>query len=226
VFPVNTSRLSLSVHEPAQRSTVETGHLITIEPVIDSARGDACYLQLIQKLSAVKARLTRTAVIAFTASNPGDGVSFVVRSLARELARATGERVLRAPATVLSEGVFTVSLRGANSASQEHGAVYTLKETSPAPKSWEARLLAENINESRRHFGWVLVDAPSLRQSELALALAPHTDGVVLVVAADGTRRAEIAWAQRSIALSSAPLLGCVLNKRTYPVPEFLYQRL
>src|SRR5438309_947382 len=104
-------------------------------------------------------------------------VAALVRLTPTCLSVIAAPTMMRAPATVLSEGVFTVSLRGANSASQEHGAVYTLKETSPAPKGWEARLLAENINESRRHFGWVLVDAPSLRQSELALALAPHTDG-------------------------------------------------
>jgi hypothetical protein len=220
-----TALRGVEVHEQVQRSGSETSRLITVEPV-DPKPGAPCYMQLIQRLSAVRTSLSDTAVIEFTAANRGDGVTFVVKSLAKELARATGERVLLVPGTILGEGICPVSLRGSASTATEHGAVYTVKESSPAPKVWEARLLAENINEARRHFGWVLVDGPSLQESDLSLALAPYTDGVVFVVAADKTKRAEIARAQRSIELSSAALLGFVLNKRTYPVPNLLYQRL
>jgi hypothetical protein len=185
-----------------------------------------CYLQLIQKLSALRAALSGTGVFAFTAANPGDGVSFVVQSLARELAVATGERVLYAPAAMLGEAPCTVALSEAECAAPEQAAVYAVRESSPARNNWEARLAGENLNQIRRHFGWVLVDCPSLRESDRALALAPHTDGVVFVVAADQTKRAEIARAQKSFAISSGSLLGFVLNKRTYPVPDFLYQRL
>ena len=41
-----------------------------------------------------------------------------------------------------------------------------------------------------------------------------------------GRMRLAITGAQRSIELSLGTLLGLVLNKRTYPVPDFLYQRL
>jgi Mrp family chromosome partitioning ATPase len=211
---------SIEVHEHLHRPSVETGHLVTVEPFVDGSRAVPCYLQLIQRLSAVRASLSGTGVFA------GDGVSFVVKSLARELARASGERVLRAPATILGESPCILAPSGAESGTPEHGAVYALEQSGPAPKNWAARRVAENLNETRRHFGWVLIDCPSLRESEVALALAPHTDGVVFVVAADQTKRAEITRAQKSIELSSGALLGCVLNKRTYPVPDFLYQRL
>jgi len=221
-----TALRGLELHEHAHRTAVETGHLFTVEPVVDGAPGVPYYLHLIQKLSAVRAALSGAGVFAFTAANAGDGVSFVVKSLARELARASGERVLLAPAAILGEGLCTVAPSGAETAAQEHGAVYAVKRSGPVPKSWEAGRLAGNLNETRRHFGWVLIDCPSLRESDFALGVAPHTDGVVLVVAADQTKRAEIARARRSIELSSGALLGFVLNKRTYPVPDFLYQRL
>jgi len=205
---IRTARAGLSVHagiprrmevrEQALRPSIETGHLVTVDPGLGANAGAPCYLQLVQKLLAIRAGLPGSGVFAFTAANPGDGVSFVVKSLARELAAASGEQ----------------------------GAVYTVKESSPASKNWGARLLAGSVDEIRRQFGWVLVDCPSLRESDLALALAPHTDGVVFVVAADRTKRAEIVRAQKSLATSSAALLGFVLNKRTYPVPDFLYHRL
>jgi hypothetical protein len=229
-------RLSLSVHPGALRSieghehshrpSIETGRLITVEPTVDSTHGVPYYLQLIQKLSAVRASLSGTGVFAFTAANKGDGVSSVVKALARELASASGERVLRAPATILEDSPCTLALSGVESATSEHGAVYAVEQSGPESKNRAARRLAGNLDETRRHFGWVLIDCPSLRESELALALAPHTDGVLLVVAADQTKRPEIARAQKSIELSSGALLGCILNKRTYPVPDFLYHRL
>jgi hypothetical protein len=227
VSPLRISRARRTSIDPPR---VETGHLIAAAPV-EITQGSRiaatpCYLQLIQKLSAVRAALSGAGVFAFTAANPCDGVSYVVRSLARELAAASGERVLHAPASILGEGPCTVALHGAESSAAQQPTVYAVKESSPARKDWEARLVVDNLNEIRSHFGWVLIDCPSLRQSDLALALTPHMDGVVLVVAADETKRADIARARKSFAIYAGALLGFVLNKRTYPVPDFLYQRL
>jgi len=51
-------------------------------------------------------------------------------------------------------------------------------------------------------------------------------DGVAVVVAAGQTRRDEILNAQRTIEQAGGKFLGFVLNKRRYPVPEWLYRRL
>src|SRR5690349_6036780 len=99
---IRTARAGLSVHpgmprrievrEQALRPSIETGHLVTVDPDLSANPRAPHYLQLIQKLLEVRAGLPGSGVFAFTAANPGDGVSFVVKSLARELAAATGEQ--------------------------------------------------------------------------------------------------------------------------------------
>jgi hypothetical protein len=223
---LNTSRYSLSVQAGDYRACVETGRVITVEPSQGPAPETAHYLQLIQTLSSARANVSGAGVFLFTAANRGDGVSFIVKSLAAELARASGERVLHVPAAVLGEEPFMVSLPAGHSAVPAQGEVFAIRQATPRTQNCEARHFSGNINETRRHFGWVLIDCPSLGESDFALALAPQIDGVVFVVAADQTKRADIARAQRSIQRSSGSLLGFVLNKRTYPVPDFLYRRL
>ena len=56
--------------------------------------------------------------------------------------------------------------------------------------------------------------------------LSSNVDGVAVVVEAGQTRREEILNAQRTIENAGGKFLGFVLNKRRYPVPEWLYKRL
>ena len=56
--------------------------------------------------------------------------------------------------------------------------------------------------------------------------LANSVDGVVVVVDAGESRNDEIINAQRTIESAGGKFLGFVLNKRRYPVPEWLYKRL
>jgi Mrp family chromosome partitioning ATPase len=51
-------------------------------------------------------------------------------------------------------------------------------------------------------------------------------DAVVLVVKHGGTRREVVKRAKETIERSGGKILGVVLNKRKFPIPEFLYKRL
>jgi len=65
-----------------------------------------------------------------------------------------------------------------------------------------------------------------LKVSAEAAALAANVDGVVVVVEAGRTRRDEIQNARRTLEMARGNFLGFILNKRSYPVPEWLYKRL
>jgi Mrp family chromosome partitioning ATPase len=88
------------------------------------------------------------------------------------------------------------------------------------------KLHREVLDLLRTRFGYVLVDCPSLRASAAALPMAGLSDGALLVVGAGEARRDQVEQAQRLLEGASCQLLGLILNKRTYPVPRFLYQRL
>src|SRR5262245_42473012 len=75
-------------------------------------------------------------------------------------------------------------------------------------------------------FDNILIDCRSLKSSTDAAVLAGSVDGVVIVVDAGDSRNDEILNAQRTIETAGGKFLGFVLNKRRYPVPEWLYRRL
>lgn len=62
--------------------------------------------------------------------------------------------------------------------------------------------------------------------SWLTASIGQNCDGLVLVVAAERTRRVVAAQIKDQLAKARVPLLGSVLAGRRFPVPRGLYQRL
>jgi Mrp family chromosome partitioning ATPase len=88
-----------------------------------------------------------------------------------------------------------------------------------------ARLKAR-LAELRAEFDHVLIDVPPLNKYGDAIGLGQFTDGVVLVLEANSTRREAARKVTESLRVTNIPILAAVLNKRTYPIPEILYQKL
>jgi len=82
------------------------------------------------------------------------------------------------------------------------------------------------LSDLRKEFDHVLVDAPPLSQYADAITLGQLADGVVLVVEANSTRRGAALNATQNLRAAQIQVLGAILNKRTYPIPESLYQKL
>jgi Mrp family chromosome partitioning ATPase len=72
----------------------------------------------------------------------------------------------------------------------------------------------------------VLVDCPSMGESTIAARIASISDGVVLIVDAGKTRWQVIKNQIREIQANRGSVLGVVLNKRKFYIPEFIYKRL
>jgi polysaccharide biosynthesis transport protein len=90
-----------------------------------------------------------------------------------------------------------------------------------APTKFESRF-AEICSE----FTYVLVDAPPINESAESLAFCRMADGVILVLEADNTRREAARRAKEMMEASNIRLLGAVLNKRTFPIPQAIYSRV
>ena len=82
------------------------------------------------------------------------------------------------------------------------------------------------VDALRVSFDNILIDCGSVKNSTDAALLGSSVDGVVIVVNAGESRRDEIINSQRMIETAGGKFLGFVLNKRRYPVPEWLYRRL
>jgi len=86
--------------------------------------------------------------------------------------------------------------------------------------------LRSSLREVRKEFAYVLIDAEPVGQQADAAALGQATDGVVLVLEANATRRVAALSAKEALEAAGVRLLGTVLNNRTFPIPEKLYRKL
>jgi capsular exopolysaccharide synthesis family protein len=82
------------------------------------------------------------------------------------------------------------------------------------------------FEELRKGFDYVVIDAPPLIRYADAIALGHLTDGFVLILEANSTRREAALKVTENLRAAQIPLLGAVLNKRTFPIPDSLYRRL
>lgn len=82
------------------------------------------------------------------------------------------------------------------------------------------------LTDLRSTFDYVLIDAPAELLTSGALMLAHQSDGAVLVIEAEETRREMARHAVEELTSSGVRILGTVLNNRRFPIPQRLYQAL
>ena len=86
--------------------------------------------------------------------------------------------------------------------------------------------LAGDLEKFRQKYRYILIDCPSLRETQDAVRLAPLADGIILVVEANRTQTEQLLYAERTIESAKGKILGYVLNKRTYVVPDWLSRKM
>lgn len=86
--------------------------------------------------------------------------------------------------------------------------------------------LRDRLAELREEFDYLLMNTPPLNAFGDGMVLGRMVDGVVLVLGADTTRREAAVRVTEGLRNSRIPILGAVLNNRTFPIPAALYKRL
>jgi capsular exopolysaccharide synthesis family protein len=89
-----------------------------------------------------------------------------------------------------------------------------------------SEVMKARVAELRSEFDYVLIDSPPLNTYSDGVAVAQLADGLVLVLEANSTRRETAARVTENLRAAGIKILGAALNKRTFPIPEFLYDRL
>jgi hypothetical protein len=193
-------------------------------------------------------KLHQGAVLAFTSAAPQEGVSHVTQSFAVELARHSERRTLiisaarlqslrvadfiRMPDCCTRTNIENLWVLRTKKQGKVNGNGNSNGNGSHPPQNKITRLEDESefgldrIEALRLTFPNILIDCRSLKVSSEAAVLASTVDGIVVVVEAGRTRRDEIQNAKRTIEMAKGNFLGFILNKRRYPVPEWLYKRL
>ena len=82
------------------------------------------------------------------------------------------------------------------------------------------------MQKLRERFDLTIFDSSSILDNPESLLLASRMDGVVLVVQAGKTRWEVAKSARRDLETASVNVLGAILNKQQFVIPQAIYKRL
>ncbi len=202
------------------------------------------YLQVFLNGIQKKNQRVKSFVVLFTSYLPEEGVSYVTQSFGLELSRRTGKRTLIADAERLaqidvmkygevSHYCFQTDVQNLWSLPAAEVADDEIFEPDESDEmylqnygSTPLEIMVNNLQTLRYAFDYILLDCPALSDSDDVTFLVPETDGVMIVVEANQTKREQIQNAQQMIENAEGNLLGFILNKRQYTVPGWIYNRL
>lgn len=86
--------------------------------------------------------------------------------------------------------------------------------------------MRHRMAELRAEFDYIVMDVAPASNSNHAAVLGSWCDGVALVLKANSSTRKSARQAIQDFEASQTHVLGAVLNQRTFPIPESLYNRL
>lgn len=184
-------------------------------------------------------------VVMFAAIDSGNGCSHVCAQAAEVLANNVAGSVclvdanLRAPA--LPEFFGVTNHHGLADSLRNTGGIREFAKTLRAPNLFllssgslagdstaliNSELMKSRIAELRKEFDYVLIDSPPLNTYSDGIVLGQLSDGVVMVLEANSTRREAALRVADGLRAKQVRVLGAVLNKRTFPIPDSLYHRI
>lgn len=202
------------------------------------------YYEAVGKQIEVALGSATSRILLFTAAVGEEGVSTVVSQYAEMLSRR-GERVLlvdgnpRHPSLHRhfhaqdAPGLAEYVARSASREAVVHATGFAnlslvplgrCSDRSQAERITEA--LGEFLQELSGHYEYVLVDADFVGSPFLSQGAVAAADGVVFVIRAGKTNRQVAGRACDTVRRIGGEILGVVLNRRQFPIPEFLYRRL
>jgi len=86
--------------------------------------------------------------------------------------------------------------------------------------------LRDCMQQLREEFDYTIIDAPPWSVNSYPALLGASADGIVLVLKADSSRRSTVQNVVGEIKTANMCLLGAVLNRRAFPIPKAIYDRL
>jgi len=205
---------------------------------------DAAYERIIQRLFTYR-KTQHESVILVTSSISGEGTSTVARNIALALAQHRNERVLLIDANLrspsqhqafgleLPEGLGDILLGPTTLTSAVQEDVVpglSLLASGQAMESPAQLLTVASLHSVIMAllslYDWVILDSPPATSYPDVATIAGACGGAFLVVEAEKTRQEVVEEAKRVLEVSGVDLLGAVLNRRRFHIPEAIYRRL
>lgn len=201
-------------------------------------------LRLVQQIFLLQTQ-DSPRVVLFSGIDHGSGCSRISASVAEVLAKHA-----KKPVCLVEANFRTPALAEMYEATNHYGLTNALLSKEPlasfvkplpqdnlwllssgslaedSPDLLSSTKFQDRVAQLRHQFDFVIIDAPPLNQYSDAVAIGQHTDGIVLVLEANSTRREAALAITHNLHAAAIPILAAVLNKRTFPIPEQLYKRI
>lgn len=200
--------------------------------------------RLVQRVFLLSPNMPHRMVV-FTSAEAGSGCSWMCQHAGEILASQVAASVCVVDANLgspsLHERFGVTNHFGLTDALQQVGPIRKfaaslegtnlwLLSSGAGVSNWQTLLNSDRgrqrLKELRGEFDYVLIDAPSLSQSNAAVMLACAADGAVLVLKANSSRREVARKVMDDLKTANVHLLGAVLNQRTFPIPDNIYHKL
>ena len=206
-----------------------------VDPHRDDRRWSEAYRRIVHELSLLSGNGPK--VILLASAVEGEGTSTVARQLAAGLAKSRSGRVLLVDAGV------TARRREARTVPLSEVAVRTREDDfdvtpdgfsvlpfdpetdRPSGVMW-GKKLAEALSSLGNRFPWIIIDGRPITQYAETATLSSHADATVLVVQAESTRSEVAGRALDILHGAGAHVIGAVLNRRQYHIPDSVYRHL
>ncbi len=201
-------------------------------------------LKLVHNVFLTNGHAPRRAVV-FAGIDSGNGCSQICALAARALAASVRAPICLVDANFRSSrgsSIYTTSRHdGLAEALRRPGPIHDFiscagpsnlallprgRMTSEAIGFLNSRSMKSRMHDLRSEFAYVLIDAPPMNSYADGATLGQATDGIVLILEANSTRRESALKIMEQLRAAGVAVLGAVLNKRTFPIPKTLYQIL
>jgi uncharacterized protein involved in exopolysaccharide biosynthesis len=216
-------------------------HYIGVPPVASFFSGDKLSGNEAQRLASILDLLVSEKPLQFievTSAVAGEGAPRVARALAEVFADDpagptllvdfAGETAREAPTGRGLVDLVTGQAR-LDDLVMSTGSLYLLGRGGPREIPtyiWKSDQMQAALNELRDRFTRVIFSMPPVLQSGDTVNLARFSDGVVVTVKADSTRREVVRRAVDLLAGAKGRVLGAVLTERRHIIPSSVYRRI
>jgi Mrp family chromosome partitioning ATPase len=184
-------------------------------------------------------------IFQFIGSVAREGTSTLAREFARTLAMRLGKSVLLLDADPelpthhqafninITHGIKEVIKEGASIVE----ALYRVDETSLfvsvisinstyGTDLFDSPKIDSVWEQLKKRFDVVVVDSPPGSSSPIGFAICRTVDGVIIVLEAEKTRWPVVVSIKKRIMQNGGNVIGVILNKRRFYIPDWIYRRL
>jgi len=183
--------------------------------------------------------------VSIISCHQGEGSSTVAAQLALMLANCGEGRILLVDANIQHPSVHKIFEENlspglADIFCDDYGSMTLIRPSrvnnldllcagqADADLSWrsDSKSFAELLDLWKREYSFIIFDSPAVWEGNDAISLGSPVDAVILVVEAENIRWETALRAKEQLIDAKANILGVVLNKRRFYIPEWLYQTI